>query len=420
MKILVVGSGGREHSLCWKIKQSSLVSEIFCAPGNGGTRELAKNVDIPANDIDKLLEFALRENIDLTIVGPEEALTLGIVDKFREKGLKIFGPGEIASQLEGSKEFSKKVMEKYDIPTAKYKMFTDFEKASNSLQEFTLPLVIKADGLCLGKGVFICETYENAQEVLKDILEDRCFGLEGEKVIIEEFLEGVEASLLCFVSGDRIIPMESARDYKKIEEGDKGLNTGGIGAFSPNDIITEDINEKINGDILKKISRALREEKLEYEGILFIGFMIKDGDINILEFNVRFGDPETQSILMRLKSDLVSILLKTIDRSIEEKDLIWDERASVCVVTTSLGYPLEYEKGFTISGLENLDESIVVFHNGTKYIDGELKTNGGRVLTVGALGQDLKATRERVYSEIGKIEYKNIYYRRDVAKQVKE
>lgn len=416
MKILVIGSGGREHALCWKIDQSDQVKEIFCAPGNGGTSEFAKNIDIAVNNIDGLLEFAVKENIDLTIVGPEEPLTMGIVDRFKEKGLKIFGPGEKASQLEASKEFSKKVMEKYKIPTAKYKSFTEFKVARESLKEFSLPLVIKADGLCFGKGVFICETYEHAEEVLKDILEDRCFGEEGAKIIIEEFLKGIEASLLCFVSGDKIIPMESAKDYKKIEEGDKGLNTGGIGIYSPNEVVTEELEREIKEDILTNISQALREEDLEFEGILFIGFMIEGEDTNILEFNVRFGDPETQGILMRLESDLVDIFLKTIDGSLEEEDLVWDDRASVGVVTTSLGYPLEFERGFEIEGLEKLDESIRVFHNGTKYVDGKLVTDGGRVLTVSSMGKDIEEARENVYREIEKVAYKNIYYRNDVAK----
>lgn len=416
MKILVIGSGGREHALCWKISQSKKVKEIFCAPGNGGTSELAKNIDIAANDVDGLLEFALKEKIDLTVVGPEEPLTLGIVDRFKEKGLKIFGPGKKASQLEASKKFSKEIMNKYNISTAKYKSFTDFKAAKEALKEFNLPLVIKADGLCLGKGVFICQTYSHAEKVLKDILEDRCFGDEGEKIIIEGFLKGIEASLLCFVSGDKIIPMESAKDYKKIEEGDEGLNTGGVGVYSPNEVVTKELEEEIKNGILKNISRALREEDLQYEGILFIGFMIDGKDTNILEFNVRFGDPETQSILLRLRSDLVDILLKTIDKSLEEEDLIWDERASVCVVTTSLGYPLKYEKGFGIDGLDDLDESIIVFHNGTKYVDNKLKTNGGRVLTVSALGKDINVAREKVYEELKKVSYKNIYYRGDVAK----
>ena len=416
MKILVIGSGGREHALCWKIAQSNMQSEIFCAPGNGGTLEFATNIDIAANDIYSLLNFALEKKIDLTIVGPEEPLTLGIVDRFKEEGLKIFGPDAKASQLEGSKEFSKKIMEKYDIPTAKYKTFTSFEQAKQGLKEFSYPLVIKADGLCLGKGVFICETEENAIEVLKDILEDRCFGDEGEKIIIEEYLVGIEASLLCFVSGNKLIAMESAKDHKKIEDGEKGLNTGGIGAFSPNDVITKELDEKIKNNIFKNISRALKEESLEYEGILFIGFMIDGEDIKVLEFNVRFGDPETESVILRLKSDLVGIILKTIDRSIKEEDLVWDDQASVCVVTTSLGYPLEYEKGFEIDGLDTLDEYIVVFHNGTKCKDGKLLTNGGRVLTVSALGKDVKTTSEKIYREIKKINYKNIYYRKDIGK----
>lgn len=416
MKVLVIGSGGREHALCWKLAQSEKVKDIFCAPGNGGSKEFAINVDIASNDIDSLLKFAIEKEIDLTIVGPEEPLTLGIVDRFKEKGLKIFGPDKGASKLEGSKEFSKRFMEKYKIPTAKYKTFTSFNEAKASLKSFSYPLVIKADGLCLGKGVFICESEEDAIGVLRDILEDKCFGDEGEKIIIEEFLEGVEASLLCFVSGNRIIPMESAKDHKKIGEGERGLNTGGIGAFSPSNIMTPALNSQIEGEILKNISYALKEEALEYEGILFIGFMIKDNDIKVLEFNVRFGDPETESVLMRLNSDLAQIILSCIDGTIKKEDLVWDKRHSICVVTTSLGYPLEYEKGFEIIGLEKLDTSIIVFHNGTSYKEGKLVTNGGRVLTVSALGDDIKTAREKVYQEIEKISYKNIYYRKDIGK----
>lgn len=416
MKVLVIGSGGREHALCWKLAESKDIEEIFCAPGNGGTQEFANNIEIAANDIESLLEFAINNKIDLTIVGPEEPLTLGIVDRFKEKGLKIFGPDKRASQLEGSKEFSKKFMEKYRIPTAKYKTFTSFKEAKMSLNSFSYPLVIKADGLCLGKGVFICQNEDDAIGVLKDILEDKCFGDEGEKIIIEEFLEGVEASLLCFVSGNKIIPMESAKDHKKIEEGEKGLNTGGIGAFSPSNIMTGDLKKSIDEEILKNISQGLKEESLEYEGILFIGFMINGNDIKVLEFNVRFGDPETESVLIRLKSDIAQIILKTIDGSIKEEDLVWDARYSICVVTTSLGYPLDYEKGFEISGLKDLDSSIRVFHNGTAYKEGKLVTNGGRVLTVSTLGESIEMAREKVYSEIEKISYKNIYYRKDIAK----
>lgn len=414
MKILVIGSGGREHALCWKMSGSSLAKEIFCAPGNGGTSEFAKNIDIAANDIQALVEFAENEKIDLTIVGPEEALTLGIVDKFKARGLKIFGPDKRASQLEASKDFSKKLMEKYNIKTARYKTFTDYEEAKLALEDFSYPLVIKADGLCLGKGVYICQSEEEALDILKEILEDKCFGHEGEKIIIEEFLQGVEASLLCFVSGKEIIPMESARDYKKIEDGDLGLNTGGVGSFSPNNIITEGLNKKIEV-ILEKISLALEKEELEYEGLLFIGFMIDKEEINLLEFNVRFGDPETQSVLLRLKSDLVDIFLKTIDRKLSREDLLWEEKASACLVTTSLGYPLKHEKGFEIFGLDKLDSSIRVFHNGTRSLDGKILTNGGRVLSLCTLGNTLEEAREKLYREVKKIEYKNIYYRNDIA-----
>nr|WP_300003499.1 phosphoribosylamine--glycine ligase [Tissierella sp.] len=414
MKVLVIGGGGREHALCWKLSQSKDVEKIYCAPGNGGSLEFASNVDIEANDIESLLNFAKEEDIDLTIVGPEEPLTLGITDRFIEEGLKIFGPDKKASQLEASKEFSKKFMDKYDIPTAGYKTFTDLDKAKMSLDSFSYPLVIKADGLCLGKGVFICQTKEDAEVVLKDILEERCFGDEGAKIIIEEFLEGVEVSLLCFVCGNKIIAMESAKDHKKIEEGEKGLNTGGIGAFSPSNIMNADLKLKIEREILKKISHGLKEEDLEYKGILFIGFMIHDDDIKVLEFNVRFGDPETQSVLLRLESDLAQNILDCIDGNLKEQDLVWNNMSSVCVVTTSLGYPLEYEKHFEIEGLDALDSSIVVFHNGSKYIDGKLLTNGGRVLTVSALGEDIRSAREKIYREIEKISYKNIYYRKDI------
>lgn len=414
MKVLVVGGGGREHAICWKLSQAEDVKEIFSAPGNGGTGEFAENIAIGANDIDSLLQFALDNKVDLTIVGPEEPLTLGIVDKFKEKGLKIFGPDKKASRLEASKEFSKIIMEKYKIPTAAYKTFTNFSDAKKGIESFTYPLVIKADGLCLGKGVFICQSEEEALKVLKVILEDRCFGDEGNKIIVEEFLQGVETSLLCFVSGHKIIPMESATDHKKIEEGEKGLNTGGIGAYSPSPIMTDLLKDRIKKEILENISLALKEEGLEYEGILFIGFMIDEDRIKVLEFNVRFGDPETESVLLRLESDLGDIIAKTLDGRIKESDLRWTKEVSLCVVTTSLGYPLAYEKGFEIKGLDRLDSSIRVFHNGSKYRDEKLISNGGRVLTVSALGQTIDDAREKVYKELEKIEYKNIYYRNDI------
>ena len=393
MKVLVIGSGGREHALCWKIAQSKLVSKIYCAPGNGGTGEIAENVNIKANEIDKLLDFALNNKIDLTIVGPEDPLVLGIVDKFEENGLKIFGPNKKCSKLEGSKDFAKGFMEKYDISTAKYRTFTEYEEAINGLNEFEFPLVIKADGLCLGKGVVICNTKEEAKKTLKEILKDKIFGNEGNKVVIEEFLDGIEASLLCFVTNGEIIPLESAKDYKKIYDGDLGLNTGGVGCYSPSPLFTEHLKENIKSDALKKISYGLEKENLDFKGILFIGFMITNGEPKVLEFNVRFGDPETEVIIPRLKSDIVDLFLKVIDGTLGERDLYWDEKSCLTVVLTSKGYPVAYEKGYEISGLNNLGESIIVFHNGTKYNDDKLITNGGRVLSITSLGENLASAR---------------------------
>ncbi len=414
MKVLVIGSGGREHALCWKIAQSKLVSKIYCAPGNGGTGEIAENVNIKANEIDKLLDFALNNKIDLTIVGPEDPLVLGIVDKFEENGLKIFGPNKKCSKLEGSKDFAKGFMEKYDISTAKYRTFTEYEEAINGLNEFEFPLVIKADGLCLGKGVVICNTKEEAKKTLKEILKDKIFGNEGNKVVIEEFLDGIEASLLCFVTNGEIIPLESAKDYKKIYDGDLGLNTGGVGCYSPSPLFTEHLKENIKSDVLKKISYGLEKENLDFKGILFIGFMITNGEPKVLEFNVRFGDPETEVIIPRLKSDIVDLFLKVIDGTLGERDLYWDEKSCLTVVLTSKGYPVAYEKGYEISGLNNLGESIIVFHNGTKYNADKLITNGGRVLSITSLGENLASARENIYKNINKVKFDGICYRNDI------
>ena len=416
MKILVIGSGGREHALCWKIAQSKLVDKIYCAPGNGGTREIAENIDIQANEIDKLLDFALKNKIDLTVVGPEDPLVNGIVDIFEDNGLKIFGPNKSCAKLEGSKEFSKAFMEKYNIPTAKYKSFTNYEDAIKGLDEFDLPLVIKADGLCLGKGVVICNTKEEAVNTLKEILVDKIFGNEGNKVVIEEFLDGIEASLLCFVTNGKIIPLESAKDYKKIYENDLGPNTGGVGCISPNPIFTSELASQIKKDVLDKISYGLQKEHLDFKGILFIGFMIENGAAKILEFNVRFGDPETQVLIPRLESDIVDLFLKTIDGTIEESNLKWSQDSCLTVVLTSKGYPGEYKKGFNIYGLENLDKSIMLFHSGTKFNDDRLLTNGGRVLSITSLGRNLLSAREDLYKEIVNIKFEGVCYRKDIGK----
>lgn len=414
MKILIIGSGGREHALCWKIAQSDKVKKIYCAPGNGGTEEVAENIPINVDEIEKLVDFAADNKIDLTVVGPEQPLVLGIVDKFRDRGLRIFGVDKECAQLEGSKDFSKQFMEKYNIPTAKYKTFSDLNKAIEGLKDFSYPLVIKADGLCAGKGVIICEDKNHAIDTLKSIMEDKIFGVEGNKVVVEEFLDGIEASLLCFVTKDKIIPMESAKDYKKIFKGDQGPNTGGVGCYSPSPLFSQGLFEKIENNILQNIKNGFKNENMDFRGILFIGLMIVGGEPKVLEFNVRFGDPETEVVLPRLKSDLVEVLEMTIDGTLEKTDLIWKEEVCVTVVATSKGYPGHYEKGYEISGLENLDKNIILFHNGTKKTNDKLVTNGGRVLSFTSLGKTFDEARENIYSNITKVNFNGMYYRNDI------
>ena len=416
MKVLVLGSGGREHALCWKIAKSNKVSKIYCAPGNGGTAEIAENIDINVDEIDNLLQFALKNNIDLTVVGPEQPLVLGIVDKFQENGLRIFGVNKECARLEGSKEFSKEFMEKYNVPTAKYRAFTVLEEAIEGIKEFSYPLVIKADGLCAGKGVIICYSEDEAKKTLKDILGNKIFGEEGNKVVIEEFLDGIETSLLCVVTKGKIIPMESAKDYKKIYEDDKGPNTGGVGCISPSPIFNEELSKKIEENILKNIRYGLDKEDLDFRGILFIGLMIVNGDPKVLEFNTRFGDPETEVLIPRLDSDIVDLFEKTIDGSFMESDLKWNNNRAITVVLTSGGYPEKYEKGFKITGIDDVDKDTIVFHNGTKMINKDLVTNGGRVLSVVSLGKTIEDTRDKVYNDIEKIKFSNIYYRKDIGK----
>lgn len=415
MKVLIIGSGGREHALVHKLSKSKRVSKIYCAPGNGGTASIVENINISPKDIELLLNFALNNEIDLTIVGPEDPLVNGIADVFIENGLRIFGPKKEGAILEGSKIVSKEFMEKYQIPTGKYKVYDNSEKAIEGLDEFTYPLVIKADGLCQGKGVVICQNREEAVSAIEDMIDCKVFGNAGDTIILEEFLTGTELSLLCFVSEGIIIPMESARDYKKIYDGDKGPNTGGVGCFSPNPIITNELNLKIEREILEKIKRGLDEEEIDYRGVLFIGLMLTEDGPKVLEFNVRFGDPETEVILPRLEGDLVDIIQKTIDGNLREEDLIWSEKKCVTVVATSKGYPIEYKKGFKISGTEDLDEDVILFHNGTKIVDGELVTNGGRVLSITCLGDTLEEAKEKAYKNIKKIDFEGICYRSDIA-----
>ena len=415
MKVLIIGSGGREHALCWKIGKSKKISNIFCAPGNGGTQQIAENIDIAPNDIDELLKFALDKSIDLTIVGPEDPLAKGIVDRFEEKGLRIFGVNRESAQLESSKIYAKGFMEKHGIPTAKYRRYHDIEEAIEGLNQFRYPLVIKADGLCLGKGVVICETREMALKTLQAMMEDRIFGAAGENIIIEEFLEGVEASLLCFVSRGRLIPMESARDYKQIYEGDKGPNTGGVGCFSPNEHFDEGLEAIIEDEILSRIEIGLQQEGLDYSGVLFIGLMLTEQGPKVLEFNVRFGDPETQVLIPRLEGDLVNIIQKTLDGNLKRDDLNWTDKVCLTVVATSKVIR-GYEKGKEIDGLDELGRDIIVFHNGTKLKNGKLYTDGGRVISITTLGKSLQEARNNIYDKVDGIHFDGIYFRRDIGK----
>lgn len=413
MKVLIIGTGGRECALGWKISKSKKVHKIFMAKGNGGTENFATNIDIDPKDIDKLLDFALKEKIDLTIVGPEDPLCGGIVDKFQENGLKIFGPNKECAKFEGSKDFTKKFLEKYNIPSAKYKSFTDFESAKKGLENFSYPLVIKADGLCLGKGVFICQDKEEALEVLDKIFIQNIFKDEGDRVVIEEFLRGFEASLLCLVSNNKLYPLETCKDHKQIYDGNLGPNTGGVGTYSPGDKFTEKTKKELD-KILKAIEDGFNKENISYYGILFIGFMIENDLPKVLEFNVRFGDPETEVLMPRLKGDLVELIEKTLDNSLRAEDINWTEEVALTTILCSGGYPAAYEKGKEISGIENIDADIILFHNGTLKKDGKYFTNGGRVLSVTALGKDLKEAREKVYKNIEKIKFQDMYYRKDI------
>ena len=413
MKVLVIGSGGREHALCWKLAQSKGIHELYCAPGNGGTSLVATNVAIQPNDLERLLEFSKTNDIDLVVVGPEEPLVLGITDMFEEEGINVFGPDAFSARLEGSKDFAKEFMVRHRIPTAKYRTFTDYNKALEGIKEFSYPLVIKADGLCLGKGVVICENRDMAEQTLKEVLVDRIFGDEGQRVVIEEFLEGTEASLLCFVSHNRLFPMESAKDYKQIFEDDKGPNTGGVGCYSPSPLFNDDFKARVRTEVLDRIEKGLEEDGHSFTGILFIGFMIGEQGPKVLEFNVRFGDPETEVVLPRLESDLLNIFLHALVGDLGEEHMSWSQEACMTVVLTSGGYPGYYKKGHRIYGLPYPDDDIMVFHNGTKREGDHFVSNGGRVLSVTCSG-DMNVAREKIYRAIEEISFKDMGYRRDI------
>jgi len=418
MKLLVVGGGGREHALCWKLSTSPLVEKIYAAPGNGGTaiENKTENVDIKATDIEALVQFALDNKIDLTVVGPEDPLALGIVDAFEAKGLKAFGPNGAAAELEASKAFAKDVMVKAGIPTADYGEFTDYDSALAFVKEKGAPIVVKADGLAAGKGVTVAETEEMAITALKEIFQDNLFGEAGSKVVIEEFLDGEEASYLAFTDGTTILPMVSSQDHKPIYDGDKGPNTGGMGAYSPAPVVTDELFDYATKEIAYPLIKEMAKRGIKYKGIIYGGLMVTAKGTKVLEFNCRFGDPETQPVLSRLDSDLVEIFMACIDENLAEKTIKWKEEPTVCVVVSSGGYPKSYEKGFEITGIDdaNAIDGVKVFHAGTDVKDGKIVNSGGRVLGVTAYGDGLEDTIKKAYQAVEKINFKDMYYRKDI------
>jgi phosphoribosylamine--glycine ligase len=419
MKVLVVGGGGREHALVWKIVQSPKVTKVYCAPGNAGISEQATIVPIKANDLNGLLAFALKEKIDLTVVGPEDPLTRGIVDLFESKGLLIFGASRKAAEIEGSKAFAKEMMRKYHIPTAGYEIFDDRNEAVKYIRKQGAPIVVKADGLAAGKGVILCKTIEEAIQSVDEIMVEKIFGEAGKRVVVEEYLIGEEASYIAFTDGKAILPMASSQDHKSVFDGDQGPNTGGMGAYSPAPVVTDDVNENIIQKVLRPIIYGMGEEGRAYKGVLYAGLMIHNGHPKVLEFNARFGDPETQPVLMRMKGDIVPILEACMKGTLSQHQIEWDYRASVCVVMASKGYPGDYEKGKAVKGLKEVSraEGVFVFHAGTALKDNEIITNGGRVLGVTGLGEDISRAIERTYQAVKKISWEGVHYRADIGRK---
>ena len=418
LKILVVGKGAREHALAWKVSQSSLVDDVFVAPGNGGTAEIAKNIDISETDISRLLDFVLKEKIDVTIVGPESSLEVGIVNLFRSRNLKIFGPTKEAALIETSKDFAKKLMVDNDIPTADYKTFDSYSDAKEHIRLIKFPCVIKADGLASGKGVVIANTYDEANTFLYEQMIEEKFGIAGKKVIIEEFLIGEEVSVFTFVDGKNISNVIAACDYKKLLEGDLGPNTGGMGSYSPPTYWSDDLSENIKNKIIYPTINALSNLGTPYSGILYSGLILTENGPKVLEFNCRFGDPEAQTILPLLKTDLVDLILKISDNKLNDINVQWADKNSVSIVLASGGYPEKYVTGYTIDGIEEISDSVLIFHAGTDIIPSSklLVTNGGRVLTLTSLGNNLNEARNKVYSNLSNnILFENMFYRKDIA-----
>ncbi len=422
MKVLIVGSGGREHAIAWKVAQSEKVDKIYCAPGNAGCAEYAECVPIGAMEFDKLVAFAKENEIDLTVIGMDDPLVGGVVDAFEEAGLRVFGPRKNAAILEGSKAFSKDLMKKYNIPTAVYENFDDADAALAYLETAKFPIVLKADGLALGKGVLICNTLEEAKEGVRSIMLDKQFGTAGNRMVIEEFMTGREVSVLSFVDGNTIKTMTSAQDHKRAKDGDQGLNTGGMGTFSPSPFYTEEVDEFCKKYIYQPTVDAMKAEGREFKGIIFFGLMLTPDGPRVLEYNARFGDPETQVVLPRMKSDIVDVFEACIDGTLDQVELEFEDNAAVCVVLASDGYPLSYEKGFPIEGLEEFKkhEGYYCFHAGTKFDGDTIVTNGGRVLGVTAKGKDLKEARANAYAATEWVSFANKYKRNDIGKAIDE
>lgn len=419
MKILVVGGGGREHAIAWALSKSERVEQLFCAPGNGGTANIATNVPVGAEDIPGLLKFAKQQNVDFTVVGPEAPLTMGLVDVFKRNGIKAFGPTRESAELEASKVFAKEFCRRYDIPTARAEVFFDADEALKYIKQNDFPLVVKADGLAGGKGVLVCETYEDAKIAVHQILVERKFGDAGKRIVIEEYLHGEEASFLAFSDGNHVLPLASSQDHKRIGDGDVGPNTGGMGAYSPAPVISSDVYERVMNRIMLPTVRGMVTEGRTFTGIIYAGLMVRDGDPYVLEYNVRFGDPEAQPLIMRLKTDLAEVMKVAVDGQLNTIHLEWDPRPAVCVVMAQEGYPGAYEKGKSISGIDDAEElgDVKVFHAGTKLENGNLMTSGGRVLGVTALGRDIEAAIKKVYQACEKISWEGCYYRRDIGRK---
>lgn len=416
MKVLVVGSGGREHTLVWKIAQSSQVEKLYCAPGNGGISSIAECVPLKAMDIDGMVRFAKENHIDMVMVAPDDPLAAGMVDALEEAGIRAFGPNKAAAVIEGSKSFAKDLMKKYNIPTAGYEVFENSSDAISYLKGQDYPVVVKADGLALGKGVIIAQRFEEAEEAVKSIIDDKVFGAAGSKVVIEEFMVGPEVSMLAFTDGKTIKTMVSSQDHKRALDNDQGLNTGGMGTFSPSRIYTEEMDRYCMEKIYKPTVEAMNKEGRKFKGILYFGLMITKDGPKVLEYNARFGDPETQVVLPRLKTDILQIFNAVIDEKLDEIEIEWDENACVCVIMASGGYPKEYKTGYEITGLDEAERDVntVVFHAGTKFEGGKYYTAGGRVLGVTALEKNLEQAIKKAYDGVTKIRFEGMHYRKDI------